>query len=83
MADWLRRSSALWQTGYRGGRLLCGRLVEEVVCSVADWLRRRSSALWQTGQGGGRLLWQTGYRGRLQHDGRRLVIVEVVCSVAD
>jgi hypothetical protein len=59
VADWLRRrSSALWQTGYRGGRLLCGRLVietgyrggrllcgrlveEEVVCSVADWLRRR------------------------------------------
>ena len=42
VADWLRRrSSALWQTGYRGGRLLCGRLViEEVVCSTmaVDWL---------------------------------------------
>jgi hypothetical protein len=52
MADGLRRrSSALWQTGCRGGRPLCGRRVEEVVRSVADGLRR-SSALWQTGGGG-------------------------------
>jgi hypothetical protein len=50
MADWLRRrSSALWQTGYRGGRLQhdgCRLVEEEVVCSVADWLRRRLSALY-------------------------------------
>ena len=52
-----RRSSALQQTGCRGGRLPCGRLVveevvcfcsrlvvEEVVCPTADWLWRRSSA---------------------------------------
>jgi len=32
VADGLRRSSALWQTGCSGGRPLCGRLV--VVASV-------------------------------------------------
>jgi hypothetical protein len=92
-ADWLwRRSSALRQTGCRGGRLLLqqtgcggGRLLPRQTGDVSsaggrrptsaglvvERLWRRSSALQQTGCGGGRLP----YGG--------LVVIEVVCSVAD